>query len=50
MVLKLLGMVMRLASSESLDLRYMREMARRAEGAVTCRLTVGPSFMLEHLD
>ena len=49
-MLKLLGMVMRLANSKSLLLRYIREMASKAEGAVTWRLTVGPSLMLEHLD
>jgi hypothetical protein len=50
MVLKLLGIVIRLANYASFDLRYIKEIANKAEGAVTCRLTVGPYFMLEHLD
>lgn len=48
-VLKLLGIVIRAASYASLLFRYISERARRAAGAVMCRLTEGPSLMLEHL-
>lgn len=49
MVEKELGMVMRSESYLLLLLRYIREMASRAEGAVTWRLTLGPYLMLEVL-
>lgn len=49
-VLKLFGIVILPASSASFDLRYIKEIANKADGAVTCKLTYGPYFMLEHLD
>jgi hypothetical protein len=42
-------MVMRSESYLLLLFRYMREMAKRADGAVTCRFTLAPYFMLEVL-
>lgn len=48
-VLKLFGIVIRAASYPSLLFRYMRDRARSAAGAVICRLTEGPSLILEHL-
>ena len=38
-VLKLFGIVIRAANSRSLLFKYIREMARRAAGAVMCKLT-----------
>ena len=49
MVEKLLGIDILLANSSLLDFRYIREMASRAEGAVICKFTLLPYFMLEHL-
>ena len=49
-VLKLLGIVILPASSASFDFRYIKEIASKADGAVTCKLTYGPYLMLEHFD
>ena len=44
-----MGIVMRSESYLLLLLRYIKEMASKAEGAVTCKLTLGPYLMLEVL-
>lgn len=48
-VLKLLGIDILLASYKLFDFKYIRDMARSAAGAVICKFTLGPSFILEHL-
>lgn len=48
-VLKLFGIDILLQSSMLFDFRYIRDMARRAAGAVMWRFTFGPYFILEHL-
>ena len=48
-MLKLLGMEILLASYSLLDFKYIKEIAKSAEGAVICKLTLVPSLMLEHL-
>lgn len=48
-VLKLLGIDILFASSELFDFRYIRDNDNNAAGAVMCKFTFGPSFILEHL-
>jgi hypothetical protein len=47
--LKLLGIDILLASSWLFDFKYIKDIAISAAGAVMCRFTFGPYFMLEHL-
>lgn len=47
--MKLLGIDILLASSWLFDFKYIKDIAISAAGAVMCRFTFGPYFMLEHL-
>ena len=48
-VLKLFGIEIFEASSQLFDFRYINDRAIRAAGAVMCKFTFGPYFILEHL-
>jgi hypothetical protein len=49
MVEKEFGIVIRSANSLLLLFKYIKEIANKAEGAVTCKLTFEPYLMLEVL-
>ncbi len=48
-VLKLFGIDIFYASSLLFDFRYIKDIAINAAGAVICKFTFGPYFILEHL-